>query len=184
MRNIGASELISDAYRETLRAKLRRSPQWGGTAFRQAPWVIEEMAALPEPVGSILDYGSGNGSLLTKLSQMRALTGIEIYEYDPGRGTALPHYFEQADLTTCIDVMEHVEEDKVDAVFADIRDKTRRCALFLVSTVKAIHRLPGGQNAHITVRPIDWWMDQLQGVFPVVETVAAESSWFKARCLL
>lgn len=173
--------LISESYAELLQAKIKQVPQWGATGWRQAEWVREEME-LVDPCFTLLDYGCGNGSLRINLAQTGALWQKVMYEYDPGRGIQMAPVFTKVDLTTCIDVMEHVEEDKVAGVLADILSHTRQVALFLVSTTPAVHSLPDGRNAHITIKPTAWWLEQMGEHFSKVEVVAEKSTWFKARC--
>lgn len=180
MTSTPPSKLISDAYRKTLETKIAREPRWGATGHRHADSVAQALTRLDAK--SYLDYGSGMGTLTTALAANGALKGRATYEYDPGRGTKLHPEFTKADLVTCIDVMEHVEEDRVTAVLDDIASKTSKEALFWIATGPAIHKLPDGRNAHITIHDIPWWMMRLGEHFLNVHSERANNKGFWVRC--
>lgn len=144
-------------------------------------WVADEADQM-DSCHSILDYGCGNGSLGAALNTVGGLRRRTLYQYDPGREVALPADFEAADLTACLDVMEHVEEPYVEAVLADISSKTAVRALFLVICKPAMIALPDGRNAHVTVRPVDWWLECLGRAFHEVEVLKDKGDWFTCRC--
>ncbi|MFG0333086.1 MAG: hypothetical protein ACF8TS_06980 [Maioricimonas sp. JB049] len=119
--------------------------------------------------GSILDYGCGQSRLVDML---RFDNNVEIFRYDPaipGIDT-LPVW--HADLVINTDVMEHVPEEDVDDVLAEIRSISDR-AIFNIATAPARCILPNGQNAHCTVRSSDWWRARLQQHFDHVERLSA-----------
>jgi hypothetical protein len=66
-----------------------------------------------------------------------------------------------ADLVTCTDVMEHVEPDRLEAVFTHIRQLARKAAFFVIATRPANKRLPNGGNAHLIIEPASWWHDRV-----------------------
>lgn len=170
--------VISESYAKLLSDKIKQVPNWGATGFRQAPKVeaiLDRVSAK-----SMLDYGCGNGSLVVTLKQRQNCPQVTYFQYDPGRGIKVPGGL-TTDVVTCIDVMEHVEEDKVDAVLKDIASRAGKVAYFLVSTTPAIHKLPDGTNAHITVHPFQWWQNRMEQFFPWVDLVMEKSTWFIAE---
>jgi hypothetical protein len=103
-------------------------------------------------------------------------------EYDPARAgkTVLPDG--PFDVVTCIDVMEHVEEAYVAQVLKQVAARAGSVAYFLISLVKAVHRLPDGRNAHLTVKPQKWWTDRLSEHFGTVKVLREKSTWFTCEC--
>lgn len=110
-------------------------------------------------VTSIFDYGCGKSTLgqalLSKPDDV-------LIKYDP----AIPEFSERypgckCDLVLCTDVLEHIREETVPAVIADIATISDK-ALFIIATRKAIQILPTGENAHCTIKPAAWWLDQIK----------------------
>ena len=93
--------------------------------------------------------------------------GIEIdyRPYDP----AYPEYGapQPADLVTCIDVLEHVEPECLDAVLKELTRITVRLGFFTVHTGPAMKFLSDGRNAHLIQWPLNWWVDRLSQHFTV-----------------
>lgn len=120
-------------------------------------------------VCDVLDYGCGPGLLVNSIrGAFPDIPGLNYYEYDPcipGKD-AEP---KPADVVFCGDVMEHVESECVEAVVRHIRDLTKSVAIFIISLRPASKTLPDGRNAHITVKPQDWWLSWIKKYFIVVE---------------
>jgi hypothetical protein len=79
-----------------------------------------------------------------------------IWEYDPAiEGKDLPP--RPADLVVCVDVLEHVEPQYLDATLRDIARCTTKIGYFIISTTAAVKILPNGQNTHLIQKNKDWW---------------------------
>lgn len=106
---------------------------------------------------SLLDYGCGEGSLARALRPR----GIDPREYDPAiKGKDdLP---DPADIVVCSDVLEHIEPDCIDAVLDHLRALTKIECLAVICLRPANKNLPDGRNAHILLRPIEWWRERLE----------------------
>jgi 2-polyprenyl-3-methyl-5-hydroxy-6-metoxy-1,4-benzoquinol methylase len=65
------------------------------------------------------------------------------------------------DLVVCTDVLEHVEEDKIDSVLDHIFRLSAKSTYLVISTKPAKTILPDGRNAHLIIRPLDWWMKKI-----------------------
>ena len=66
----------------------------------------------------------------------------------------LPYTDGQFAVSTCNDVLEHIIEEDVPQVLAEIRRVTRRAILLGIS------RKPG--PLHITIKSEEWWLDQIR----------------------
>lgn len=133
---------------------------------------------------TVLDYGSGKGRQydpqpiraegLKTAGSVQEYWGVEsIRCYDPG----YPQYAElpsqPCDGVVCTDVLEHCPEADLPWIVEEIFCFARRFVYLNVACFPARKHLPNGENAHITVRPPDWWRD-------LVERVAArhaETAW-------
>ena len=107
---------------------------------------------------TILDYGCGSGSL--KKYMRKEGHKMPIIEYDigiAGKDSPPP----KADLVVCMDVMEHVEEQYVGDVLGHIAKLADKVAYFEICSWEAKAVLPDGRNAHVTVKPHEWWEKEL-----------------------
>lgn len=157
--------MISLEYKQMLEAKIKICPSWGSSGHKcvlEAIDVLDEMGAL-----SAVDYGCGTGSLGTALNGI--VPEIKVTNYDPVRPPYDVIPSTPSDVVLCVDVMEHVEEDQVDAVIKNIYSLCRTGAYFVIDCRKAYHILPNGTNAHITIKPQGWWTKKLQAQFPIVD---------------
>lgn len=108
-----------------------------------------------------IDYGCGkarawkehNLSALWKLHQVTL--------FDPGVAAFSKKPSEPADLVICTDVLEHVPEDVVDEVLADIESLAKKAIFLNISTRPASKKLVDGSNAHATVKPAHWWQAKI-----------------------
>lgn len=148
--------LITDDYREQ-NAQLHRETKWGESGQHSADIVLAAFEILG--IKDMLDYGCGRGTLKSTLKKIGLPN--KIYEYDPaipGKDT-MP---QPADFVTCTDVLEHVEPECIEAVLDHLYELTNRYAFFIISCKEASRKLPDGRNAHILVRPPDWWIKRLE----------------------
>lgn len=146
-------DLISPAYLEQQRG-LHATGRFGGKGGKWADAAIGLLRAYE--CATVLDYGCGRGQFRREMNGF----GVEVSEYDPaidGKGKP-PH---PADLVMCTDVLEHIEEDRIEAVLAHIRSLARKVAFFVIHTGPASKNLPDGRNAHILLRDSKWWYTAL-----------------------
>jgi hypothetical protein len=148
--------LITDSYRE-LNRKLHELSYYGVSGRVYA----DRVKALVEELGTrdVLDYGCGKRTL-------EAALGFAIQNYDPCIAglDAPPH---PADIVACIDVLEHIEPELLDAVLDDLRRLTKRVAFLYIATRPAKKFLPDGRNAHLIQRPFGWWLPKLVQRFEI-----------------
>jgi len=77
--------------------------------------------------------------------------------------------------------MEHVPEEEVEEVLADIASYAPN-AVFAIALRPAAATLPNGDNAHCTVKPIQWWHGQLLLHYKEVEHIPTNKhfwGWWK-----
>lgn len=142
-------DTISEAYREQNRA-LHRNRDYGAYGDKH------RKIASRYHTGTALDYGCGKATL--------DLPGIK--RYDPAI-KGMDKAPEPADLVVCTDVLEHVEPEFLDNVLDDLRRVTKDVLLVAVSTKPAKKVLPDGRNAHLIVKPAEWWEAKLAERFHV-----------------
>jgi hypothetical protein len=156
-------KLISEAYQK-LNKKLHQREAAFGTSAGAAHAAMIAKAVSATGSRSVLDYGCGKGTLKKEL--LRITPNLDVREYDPARPgkTALP---EPADIVACFDVLEHIEPELIDNVLDHIQSLTLRCAYFLVNCKPASKTLADGRNAHLIVKPPEWWVEKLKVRFDV-----------------
>jgi hypothetical protein len=105
---------------------------------------------------AILDYGCGKQTLARALGPAYRVTN-----YDPCiEGLDTPP--EPHDVVACTDVMEHVEADCIRETLAELRRLTKQSILFVISVVPAQKVLADGRNAHISLYPVETWIDMIR----------------------
>lgn len=108
-------------------------------------------------VKTILDYGCGKGSLVKLLNK----NGFECFGYDlyVEEYSELP--FCNVDMVVSTDVFEHLDEMNIDNTLYDIELLSPKFQFHAISNRKASMILPDGSNAHVTVKPPEWWANKL-----------------------
>ena len=110
------AQTISEEYRAE-QQKLHRNPRYGVASLAFAP-IVRSLLRLGR-CSSLSDYGAGKCNLRRALG-LRAGGPIHYHPYDP----AFPEYGppREADLVTCIDVLEHIEPKLLDTVITRYTD--------------------------------------------------------------
>ena len=148
------SPLISDSYRSQ-QERLHANGNYGLMGTQYAPLI----AQILHRTGAqhLLDYGCGQCSLAKALKVPHKIT---YQAYDPcvPRFSAPPV---PAELVCCIDVLEHIEPDKLDAVLDDLARLTEAVAFLSVDTGPAVKFLDDGRNAHLIQEPMSWWLPKI-----------------------
>ena len=142
---------------------MHESDDWGVSSLQYVSflsWFIVE-----HQIRQLLDYGAGQQNLAKILP--RTFPRLEIHSYDPGV-KAISHAPDPAEFVCCIDVLEHVEPNCVDAVLDDLVRVTKRLGFFTVGTEPAGRILPDGRNAHLTIQPLNWWREKIYTRFSVL----------------
>jgi hypothetical protein len=158
-----ARTTISPGYL-ALQRELHKDPNYGTAALDYAKNVMEVMERMG--ARSLSDYGAGKKKLYMAL-RVHGLKGYEYLPYDP----AFPEYGppKSADVVCCIDVLEHIEPEHLDAVLIELKTITTKIGFFTVQTQPAMKVLADGRNAHLIQEPVAWWLAKLGEYFDVVE---------------
>ncbi|MEM9059069.1 MAG: hypothetical protein AAGD13_01285 [Pseudomonadota bacterium] len=127
-------------------------------------------------IRSVLDYGGGGGDWREKEvkegGSLSSYLGIEDYRvFEPARAV---DDREPADAVVCFDVLEHVFVGDIGYVLNDVFAHAQRLVVINVAGYQANALLPTGENAHISLRPAQWWkgaVDLVASAWPDV-TVA------------
>lgn len=153
------TDLVSSEYRKILE-ETHQKGRWFDFAGDRA----KDILALTNEK-HILDYGAGPGGFKKKADSL--FPGVyQIHEYDPGvpEISATP---EPAPYVVCVDVLEHIEPDKVDLVLDDLKRVTQKYLYVTIECQKAMILLTDGRNAHLTVQPPEWWIGKLKERFRI-----------------
>jgi SAM-dependent methyltransferase len=150
----------------------RAQPSTKLSYARLAPHVLERI-----PFKTALDVGSGVGhgvELLNK--QGKEVTGVEVspfaaataraYGRNVVEGSALSLPFPDAsfDLVLSSDVMEHLHPDDVEQAIKEQVRVSRKYLAHRINDALATSHWNDlvGFNMHLTVKPIEWWIQQYQ----------------------
>ena len=140
--------------------QMHRERDYGSSSIKKAPYILPYVQLLK--ARTVIDYGCGQSSLPDLISRR---CGARVTRYDPG----LPAYDQRPvgrfDLLINIDVLEHVPEESIDGVVADMAALSDK-ALIVIDTRLAATTLSDGRNAHLTLRPAQWWRDRLARHYP------------------
>jgi len=117
--------------------------------------------------GSILDYGSGKGTqyLPQNIRQDgRQWDSVQDYWdvdyvhcYDPCYKPFSDLPAGKHDGVISTDVLEHCPEDDVPWILEEMFSYARKFVFATIACYPARKRLPSGENAHCTIKPLEWW---------------------------
>lgn len=147
--------LISDAYRAEQAQLHADRPDYGVASLSHAPIVGRMINQLG--IQTVLDYGAGKGRLAQALQAHQFDHDVSLAMFEP----AIPAWAEDpepAQMVCCIDVLEHIEPECLEAVLDHLRDLTQRVLYCTVHIGPAKKFLSDGRNAHLTQQPAAWWV--------------------------
>ena len=156
------SELISEAYRRQ-QEKLHANPDYGIASLEFVSLVASLVNKLR--ITELLDYGCGKGRLMHAL-QGKVENNLKIQCYDP----AVPEFSTMPgpmQMVVCIDVLEHIEPEKLDLVLDDLRRCTKQVAYLVIHTGPSRKVLPDGRNTHLIQQSPSWWRGRLEKFFAI-----------------
>jgi hypothetical protein len=141
---------------------------------------------------SILDYGCGKAQGYENQRLQRpdgtSANGYkqyfdidEIGLYDPGYNpySALP--VRKFGGVICTDVLEHCPEEDIDWIISEIFNFSELFVFCTVALYPAKKTLPSGENAHITLNSIGWWIDRFETAFKAHDHRKFFFGWYEKR---
>ncbi len=170
---MGHDELISDEYR-ALQHALHENPGYGVASLHYAPLVAKAMQSID--ADELLDYGAGKGRLGQALTEQLG-RAPKVRHYDP----AVPAWAaapEPCRFVACIDVLEHIEPERIGKVLDDLKRVTVGIGVYTVHTGPAVKVLADGRNAHLIQKPVEWWLPQLKARFDVLTVNPMEQGFW------
>ena len=145
--------MISDSYKKQLEQLHKENEDWGtgprGNIIRICHWLYMNN------INHVLDYGCGKGDNLPMFLP------IKVSNYDP----AIPKWSKKpsaVEYVLCTDVLEHVAPEYIEDVLDHLVSLTLRKAFITVSLRESRETLPDGRNAHLIVKPAEWWIDLIK----------------------
>lgn len=157
------SKTISEQYLG-LQSDLHKNPNYGMASLSFAP-IVADLIKLSNSQ-TVSDYGAGKQRLLEGL-QKEGVSNLTYLPYDP----VFPEYGspKPADLVCCIDVLEHIEPEMLDAVLRELAEITVKLGFFSVHMGPAEKKLADGRNAHLIQQPSSWWLRRICEHFNVLQ---------------
>ena len=153
--------LISNSYRKDIEL-IHNDKLWGGSNTSKTKFIYEY--ALEHNCTSILDYGAGKSDFKISLDSSYPNHSFLVNEYEPGV-PKLSHDPLTSDMTVCLDVLEHIEPEKLDNVLEHINQKTSKIFYFSACLVPSHGSFPDGRNLHLIVEDETFWLDKLSKYF-------------------
>ena len=108
---------------------------------------------------SLADYGCGRSDL-ARLVAARADVG-DVAVFDPAVPERAKRPARVLDLSINVDVLEHVPDEEIDAVAAEMASMARD-VLIMVDTRPAEARLSDGRDAQMSLHDEAWWWERLR----------------------
>lgn len=130
---------------------------------------IDTLLALAEGCTSALDYGCGKGLQYTKPLNasgepaicLEDALGFPVKKYDPAvEGFDDSSVVTPSDLVWCTDVLECLPEGDIPEIVGLLGSLARKALLVTVASYPSKKSLPNGENAHVTIKPAEWWHAQ------------------------
>ncbi len=133
-------------------------PAYGVASQVFAPMVSELINA--NQVKTLLDYGSGQGSVPQNLELNHR---IDVQLYDP----AIEKFEDSpnpAEMVICLDVLDAVEPECIDAILDDIKRLTNKIAFLSINTkVREDLQVPDATQREL--KQVEWWLPKLMERF-------------------
>lgn len=168
MEKYNLNNIISPEYLQLIRGKFSSDIfKWGGAVTSSIPYIY--FLTQLSKSKNILDFGAGSSHFKIGLNELYPNNSLNIIEFEPGREEL---FVEPpiCDLTVCVDVLEHIEYEKIDNVINFISSKTNNALYFRICKVPAKSNFPNGQNLHLIVEDDEYWKSKLEPYFTLYDT--------------
>ncbi len=142
-----------------------------GTGGRHFPYMLPHVLAIRP--NSIVDYGAGNSNIAAWIAKRAAIKG-RVVMYDPAVPGRAEKPVDRFDLLVSFDVLEHIPEEELDAVLAEMASMADHFLHVIdIRPAKAI--LSDGRNAHVSLHSPDWWQERLSRFMPGVRRIPRDN---------
>lgn len=160
---IGKSPTHTTEYQKSLQQHHIDKGTWGATAVKWAGPDIERLLGWKRyNIQTALDYGCGQHVMAQEFPQVN-WTG-----YDPGIPERAQKPNGKFDLVICTDVMEHIEDEYIDAVLQEIANYAKQVAFLEIACAPAHDKFQSGprqgEDVHISVHPPAWWEEKVRAL--------------------
>lgn len=135
---------------------------------------------------SVLDCGCGHSPILN-IYNIDTYVGIDISTYqinqlnNKNKNKSLKYYQgsiddlskfkdNEFDYVWCSDVLEHIEENRIDAVFSEI-SRVSKYSIISMSVRKSKVLSIDKEQLHQTIKPFEWWNNKITKQFKVNRAV-------------
>jgi len=173
-------EMYSTLHEEGAESERRKDAKRSAQRTFRGRSLLENAPALKEMIArtgskSLLDYGCGKGEAYeqkdlelpngeTTPSLVEYWQVDDIRKYDPGYEPYSQLPTDRYDGVISTDVLEHITEPDVPWVVDELFSHARKFMFASVACYPAKKMLPDGRNAHVTIRPPEWWMGLIHAV--------------------
>lgn len=136
---------------------------------------------------SAIDYGCGKGLQYGKTfpaddgtdQMLEAALGYNVFKFDPAVPAFTAPPAVAADLVWCTDVLEHIPEEDIPFIVSELSRLAVKGVFVTIGTYPAKKVLPNGENAHVCIKPTEWWEEQFK---PLLERGAGDDFVFQMLC--
>lgn len=152
-----------------------------------APHYLQHIQKMIQEGEVVIDFGCGTGlAALVFLDAGLKVSMVDIAENCLGENIRnlihlmpealkftraclwdLPIEFPVGDWIYSTDVLEHIPEEKIEAVLSMMASKTRKGGAIQIFTVQDDMGEIVGEVLHLTVRPLSWWREKVASYFKI-----------------
>ncbi|MFT4520996.1 MAG: hypothetical protein ACI9JM_003407 [Halioglobus sp.] len=119
---------------------------------------------------TLLDFGSGKGKLYqddidsedVRRKLLAQWPGVKVSCYDPGYEPYAGAIEGPFDAVISTDVVEHIPEEDIPWLLDELFGHAQVCIYVVAACYPAKKKMPDGSNAHCTIRPPRWWVEQMR----------------------
>lgn len=137
--------------------RLHAANKFSGACLKQHLPEIKELIKQYD-CETILDYGCGKA-----MHHKKAKLGNTTL-YDPYYAPYNKKPNDTFDMVICTDVMEHIPQDEVGKILAELMNYTDKVLFLAICTKPARKKFLNGENVHLTIKPKEWWEEMLKTV--------------------
>ena len=137
-----------------------------GLGGRHLPFLLPHIMAL-DP-SSLVDYGAGRSDIARRLARKAHIE--RVVAFDPAVPDIAERPQETFDVLMSLDVLEHIPEEEMDAVLAEMAEMAEH-AIHVIDIRLADATLSDGRNAHVSLHDEAWWHARLARFTPAVRPV-------------